>query len=179
MRTKIFTGIKIFALAFVLSMGITFVHAWVGPSSNAPASNAATPINTSNKAQIKSGDLTVQNFIANGVATVSSLASGGTVTASDVYLTSSGRYLSNTLPSSPSYVVTGTNTYGAPGSPFLWATVSCPAGTSLTGCSGFYNYGCSGSWFCEYQGAQPWGNGCAAGAFVNQNTVITAYAYCR
>lgn len=179
MRTKLFTGIKIFALAFVLSAGMTYVYAWVGPGAAAPASNVATPINTSSKAQIKSGDLMVQNFIANGAATVASLVSNGVITASDVYLSGAGKYLSNTLPATPSYVVSGTATTPNTGSPNLWAYVSCPAGTSVTGCSGYYNFGCSGSWFCEYQGAQPWGNGCAANAFVNQNTVITVYAYCR
>ena len=178
MSTKILNGLKVLCLALALSLGIGYTYAWVGPSGAPTGGNVATPINTSSFAQTKAGDLSVQNFNSSGALTAASVSSTGNVTAPDFFISSIGKLASsfNTTPE----IVSGTATTPNTGSPNLWAYAYCTAGKHITGCSGVYNFGCSGSWFCDYQGAIPVGDyGCAANAFVNQNTVVTAYAYCR
>lgn len=57
--------IKVFALGILLSLGLSYVYAWTAPTQTAPAGNVTAPLNTSNVAQSKAGDLTVSsNLIA-------------------------------------------------------------------------------------------------------------------
>lgn len=56
---KIFNFAKVFALALVLSFGLSYVYAWTAPTQQPPAGNVSAPLNTSGVAQIKIGGLTV------------------------------------------------------------------------------------------------------------------------
>ncbi len=55
---------KIIALAFALSIGLSFVYAWTAPTEMPPGGNTAAPINTSATAQVKNGGLSVNAFSA-------------------------------------------------------------------------------------------------------------------
>lgn len=66
---KYFQTIKILALALVLSVGVSVVYAWVGPTATPPEGNTPTPINISENGQIKDGGLLVGNIpgLTNGL----------------------------------------------------------------------------------------------------------------
>lgn len=59
MTNKIFSSLKVIALAVVLSFGFSYVYAWTAPSATPPTGNVSAPINTSATAQTKTGALTV------------------------------------------------------------------------------------------------------------------------
>jgi hypothetical protein len=64
MTKKILSNLKVLSLAVILSLGLSYVYAWTGPTDTAPNGNVAAPLNTSTAAQTKPGDLTVNSISA-------------------------------------------------------------------------------------------------------------------
>lgn len=66
--------------AFSLVAGWSYVFAWTGPSQNPPSGNAEIPITALGTDQVKSGNLTVTDFVADSV-TVGTVTNSGAVTS--------------------------------------------------------------------------------------------------
>ena len=73
-------SLKILILAIILSIGVSYVYAWTGPTATAPDGNVSAPINVSATSQVKSGGLGVTNLIADSV-TVGATANTSAITA--------------------------------------------------------------------------------------------------
>lgn len=54
---RIFQQVKIVALAFIFSLGLSYVYAWTAPTATPPAGNVSAPINTGDNTQYKAGNL--------------------------------------------------------------------------------------------------------------------------
>lgn len=67
--SSIFQSLKTLALAIILSIGVTYVYAWTGPTATPPNGNVSAPINVSNTSQVKSGGLWVGSLGVDGGAT--------------------------------------------------------------------------------------------------------------
>jgi hypothetical protein len=57
MDTKYIQASKIIFLGLVISVGLSYVAAWTGPSSNPPNGNVSLPINAGSGGQAKAGSL--------------------------------------------------------------------------------------------------------------------------
>ncbi|MDO8522107.1 MAG: hypothetical protein Q7S08_02350 [bacterium] len=68
--------IKLLLLAIALSLGVSIVYAWTGPTAAPPDGNTDTPINTGITTQIKHGDFSANNTIFDSM---SIYLSGGTI----------------------------------------------------------------------------------------------------
>ncbi|MBI5077884.1 MAG: hypothetical protein HZB11_00755 [Candidatus Yonathbacteria bacterium] len=90
MRTHLLNALKVSALAVVLSFGLSYAIAWIGPTATPPASNAEEPINVSGTAQTKLGTFTVGTITV--IGTIS--ATGDTCTS----VTGTAKCLSNLNP---------------------------------------------------------------------------------
>lgn len=66
----------IFGLAVGLVFDACIAFAWTGPTASAPNNNVSAPINVGSTAQVKSGDLGVNNISAFGNALLSGLGAG-------------------------------------------------------------------------------------------------------
>ncbi|OHA84349.1 MAG: hypothetical protein A2937_01255 [Candidatus Yonathbacteria bacterium RIFCSPLOWO2_01_FULL_47_33b] len=64
MNKHIFQSAKVILLALVLSIGISYVSAWTAPTVTPPNGNVAAPLNVSNTAQTKAGNITANYLIA-------------------------------------------------------------------------------------------------------------------
>ncbi|OHA83985.1 MAG: hypothetical protein A2937_00515 [Candidatus Yonathbacteria bacterium RIFCSPLOWO2_01_FULL_47_33b] len=60
----IFQSTKVILLALALSIGISYVSAWTAPAVTPPNGNVAAPLNVSNTAQTKAGNITANYLIA-------------------------------------------------------------------------------------------------------------------
>ncbi|MBX4216066.1 hypothetical protein KW797_03900, partial [Candidatus Parcubacteria bacterium] len=63
---KIRNLVPSFIVALILSLGVSYVYAWVGPTATAPAANVAPPLNTGSVAQVKSGGIWAGSLGADG-----------------------------------------------------------------------------------------------------------------
>src|SRR3989344_412917 len=63
-KNDLLQSVKTLALALVLSVGVSYVYAWVGPTATPPGANATPPINASTINQVKSGGLGVSALIS-------------------------------------------------------------------------------------------------------------------
>lgn len=97
MRNQLFNAIKVIALAIVLSIGLSYALAWTAPTATPPTGNVSAPINTSNTAQTKVGNLSVWDLVSNSVV-AGSVTLTGNATVNDVYITSIGKYASELYP---------------------------------------------------------------------------------
>ena len=61
--------LKPLLLAVILSIGVSYVYAWTGPTATAPSGNIQAPINVSATSQVKSGGLWVASLGTDGGAT--------------------------------------------------------------------------------------------------------------
>ena len=171
MRTKILSSLKVLSLALVLSLGIGYAYAWVGPSGAPTGGNVATPINTSSKAQVKAGDLSVVNLTSTGNIDV-----GGTVSAQDYWIAVTGRYASQ----GPAPILVESQTQTNIGGNLVYSYAACPSGYTVTGCGGFYSRVCWGNNACEFKGVIFSGNGCSANAWAwDGSDQVLAQAHCQ
>ncbi|MFZ2831689.1 MAG: glycine-rich domain-containing protein [Minisyncoccia bacterium] len=120
---KIISTIKVFLLALILSLGISYALAWTAPLSAPPAGNVSAPINTSATIQSKTGGLNIATLTGNvGIGTaipVSKLDVVGNITATD-FCTSSGKCLSSIYtPGTQTFIPTG-----------MWQYFTVPSGVS-------------------------------------------------
>ncbi|MDP3957917.1 MAG: hypothetical protein Q8Q36_00450 [bacterium] len=58
-KRELFQSLKTLVIALILSIGVSYVYAWTGPTAAAPGGNTAPPINTGSTYQTKSGWLRV------------------------------------------------------------------------------------------------------------------------
>src|SRR3990167_5791320 len=68
--TNLLQSLKILILALILSIGVTYVYAWTGPTATAPGGNTLAPINVGATGQTKSGGLWLGSLGADGGATI-------------------------------------------------------------------------------------------------------------
>lgn len=66
---NIFQSLKTLLLAVILSIGVSYVYAWTGPTATAPDGNVSVPINVGATSQVKSGGLWVSSLGTDGGAT--------------------------------------------------------------------------------------------------------------
>ena len=78
--TNLPQALKIIILAVILSIGVTYVYAWTGPTLTAPNGNVSAPINVGATSQAKAGGLGVTNFLADSV-TVGSTVNSSSITS--------------------------------------------------------------------------------------------------
>ncbi|MCX6716875.1 MAG: hypothetical protein NTV72_03050 [Candidatus Taylorbacteria bacterium] len=64
MKTKLISTIKVVVLALILTLGITYLYAWTGPTANPPDGNIAAPLNISSADQTKTGGITASGLTA-------------------------------------------------------------------------------------------------------------------
>lgn len=100
MKTQLLNALKVFALALVLSFGMSYAFAWTAPAATPPGGNVVAPINTSATAQIKAGPLTVGSIIS-GSSTTTKLSIMDTISG-----------ITTGLNVAPFYVPASTYTYG-------------------------------------------------------------------
>ncbi|MBI5077881.1 MAG: hypothetical protein HZB11_00740 [Candidatus Yonathbacteria bacterium] len=93
MKTKLLNVLKIFALAIVLSFGVSYAATWVGPTANPPAGDADEPINMSGTAQTKLGAFTIGTTAAPSSLIVAGAIGGTGDICTSVY--GVGKCLSN------------------------------------------------------------------------------------
>ncbi|KKW08637.1 MAG: PE-PGRS family protein [Candidatus Kaiserbacteria bacterium GW2011_GWA2_49_19] len=74
-------SLKILILAIILSIGVSYVYAWTGPTATAPDGNVSAPINVSATSQVKSGGLWVASLGTDGGATFGGSVKIGTSNA--------------------------------------------------------------------------------------------------
>ena len=77
-KNDILQSIKILLLAVVLSIGVSYVYAWTGPTATPPENNIPAPLNVGDNIQVKSGGLGVTAFVADVAVIISSLRIGNT-----------------------------------------------------------------------------------------------------
>ncbi len=63
MKTKIISSIKVVVLALMLTLGLSFVYAWTGPTATPPNGNVAAPLNVGSVRQAKLGSLQVNTAV--------------------------------------------------------------------------------------------------------------------
>lgn len=61
-KRELIQSLKTLALALVLSVGVSYVSAWTGPTAAAPGGNASVPLNVSATAQTKTGGINFSNY---------------------------------------------------------------------------------------------------------------------
>ena len=113
---------RILLIAIALSIGVTYVYAWTGPTATAPGGNTPAPINVGTAAQTKSGKLTVAGFSANTV-TVGTTSNAASVTSPKFCL---GTSCITEWPTAPACVPVGSYKWDVPGT-YSW---TAPAGVS-------------------------------------------------
>ncbi len=59
MKKQIIGTIKILIAAFIITLGVNFIHAWTNPDRNPPDSNVAAPLNVGNAGQTKKGGVII------------------------------------------------------------------------------------------------------------------------
>ncbi|MEK7558667.1 MAG: hypothetical protein AAB507_02460 [Patescibacteria group bacterium] len=64
LKKDLLQSLKTLALALILSIGVSYVYAWTGPTATPPNANSTPPINASGVNQVKSGGLGVTAFVA-------------------------------------------------------------------------------------------------------------------
>ena len=74
---ELYQSLKTLFLALILSIGVSYVYAWTGPTATAPNNNTSAPINVGTVSQVKSGGLGVTAFTADSIA-----LNGNTITTS-------------------------------------------------------------------------------------------------
>ena len=79
MNKNIFQSFKVIVLAFVISIGISYVSAWTAPTVTPPGGNVAAPINTSINTQTKVGGLTVWGLVSDSLTANTLKITGGTL----------------------------------------------------------------------------------------------------
>lgn len=67
---KYYAQVKVLVIALLFTAGLSFVSAWTGPTATPPGNNVPAPINVGTSAQVKNGDLSVNNFLSTGNAQV-------------------------------------------------------------------------------------------------------------
>lgn len=75
MKNNIIQTFKIFFVAIILSLGVSYVYAWTTPTTAPPAGNTPAPVNVGSVAQDKSGV-----FRADGLRSFSDLIVDGNIT---------------------------------------------------------------------------------------------------
>lgn len=78
MTNKIFSSLKVIALAVVLSFGLSYVYAWTAPTVAPTGGNVSAPVNTSGTAQTKTGNLGVSGKVGIGTTVSNYRLSVGT-----------------------------------------------------------------------------------------------------
>lgn len=68
MTNKIFSSLKVIALAVVLSFGLSYVYAWTAPTVAPTGGNVSAPLNTSATTQTKAGSLVLDLTSKTGAA---------------------------------------------------------------------------------------------------------------
>ncbi|MDP3957915.1 MAG: hypothetical protein Q8Q36_00440 [bacterium] len=71
---ELLQSLKTLVIALILSIGVSQVFAWTGPTATAPGGNASAPVNVGATAQTKSGGLTVGSL---GMTGTTAALSGG------------------------------------------------------------------------------------------------------
>lgn len=114
LKNEIWQSTKLILLALILSVGVSYVFAWTGPTATAPNGNTPAPINVSATSQVKSGGLGVTNLVADslclGINCITSWPSGGagwTTSGTNIYNTNTGNVGIGTATPSQKLDVTG------------------------------------------------------------------------
>ncbi|PJC22028.1 MAG: hypothetical protein CO060_01965 [Candidatus Yonathbacteria bacterium CG_4_9_14_0_2_um_filter_43_16] len=141
---SIFPAIKVYALAIVLSFGLSYALAWTAPTSQPPVGNVSAPINTGATAQTKTGPLTILGGITVGTNTAScdtttkgSIRYSNTSNILEYCNATTWKSIADVI-SSPAFTSFTAPTVARTGTAFnlSWVTVdavSCLAGGSWTG----------------------------------------------
>lgn len=145
-KREVMQSLKVVILGLTLSVGLSYVFAWTGPTQTAPAGNVPAPINAGGLAQFKAGFLSVGkssmpttgtaldvngavslgNLLVNGVITITggSPSAGKVLTSTDSTGLASWQIPANGTPAT-SYVTCTANTPGVNNRSSCVA--SCPA----------------------------------------------------
>lgn len=96
--TNLLQSLKILILAVILSIGVSYVYAWTGPTAIGPGGNTPAPINVSATSQIKTGGLWLGSLGTDGGATIGgSMRVGYTGATCTAGIAGTLRYSSGTM----------------------------------------------------------------------------------
>src|SRR3989338_623379 len=152
--SSILQPLKIFILAVIISIGISYASAWTAPTAAPPGNNVPPPINTSVGDQIKTGGLlNLFNLWVNGALGVTGGASvGGNVTVAGTIESTSGGFKFPDGTTQTTAMVAGTvvgvcgSANGAVALASAPTTNLCNAGTpSAVSGAGPWTWTCSGT----------------------------------